>query len=135
VRFIAAPPKIAERIMLRTHGLTHISLAVRNLELTLQFYVKVFGVREYFRDRTSIQVQGPGPHDVIAFEHKPESAGVAGGITHFGFRLLNPTDIDAAIAEVEGAGGKVLRRGEFAPGFPYAYIADPDGYEIELWYE
>jgi predicted enzyme related to lactoylglutathione lyase len=48
---------------------------------------------------------------------------------------LNPADIDAAVAEVDGAGGKVLRRGEFAPGLPYAYVADPDGYEIELWYE
>ncbi|MEK6337093.1 MAG: hypothetical protein AABM67_19395 [Acidobacteriota bacterium] len=27
--------------------------------------------------------------------------------------------------EVERAGGKILRRGEFAPGFPFVYIADP----------
>jgi catechol 2,3-dioxygenase-like lactoylglutathione lyase family enzyme len=44
--------------MLLTHGLTHISLAVRDLERTLKFYVQVFGVREYFRGATSIQVQG-----------------------------------------------------------------------------
>jgi catechol 2,3-dioxygenase-like lactoylglutathione lyase family enzyme len=121
--------------MLRTHGLTHISLAVRDLERTLKFYVQVFGVRESFRDATSIQVQGPGPHDVIAFEHNPGNAGLLGGITHFGFRLQRPSDIDLAIAEVERAGGRVLRRGEFAPGYPYAYVADPDGYEIEIWYE
>ncbi len=121
--------------MLKTHGLTHISLAVRDLERTLQFYVQVFGVREYFRDATSIQVQGPGAHDVIAFEYNPGSAGSPGGIDHFGFRLLSPTDIELAIAEVERAGGKLLRRGEFAPGYPYAYVADPDGYEIEIWYE
>ncbi len=39
------------------------------------------------------------------------------------------------IAEVERAGGRLLRRGEFAPGLPYAYVADPDGYEIEIWFE
>jgi hypothetical protein len=33
------------------------------------------------------------------------------------------------------AGGKLLRRGEFSPGYPNAYIADPDGYELEIWYE
>ena len=44
-------------------------------------------------------------------------------------------DIDRAIAEVERAGGRLLRRGEFAPGLPYAYVADPDGYEIEIWFE
>jgi hypothetical protein len=27
------------------------------------------------------------------------------------------------------------KRGEFAPGFPFAYVADPDGYEIEIWFE
>jgi catechol 2,3-dioxygenase-like lactoylglutathione lyase family enzyme len=121
--------------MLKTHGLTHISLAVRDLERTLKFYVQVFGVREYYRDATSIQVQGPGPHDVIAFERDPDHAGTRGGISHFGFRLQNPADIESAIVEVELAGGTILRRGEFAPGYPYAYVADPDGYEIELWYE
>jgi catechol 2,3-dioxygenase-like lactoylglutathione lyase family enzyme len=121
--------------MFQSHGLTHISLAVRDLERTLQFYTQVFGVREYFRDATSIQVQGPGPHDVIAFEQNNNIAGALGGITHFGFRLRNPSDIDLAVAEVQRAGGTVLRRGEFAPGYPYVYVADPDGYEIEIWYE
>jgi catechol 2,3-dioxygenase-like lactoylglutathione lyase family enzyme len=32
-------------------------------------------------------------------------------------------------------GGTLLRRGQFAPGFPFAYVADPDGYEIEIWFE
>ena len=121
--------------MLKTHGLSHIGLAVRDLERTLQFYVQVFGVREYFRDATSIQVQGPGPHEVIAFERNLDSARSAGGISHFGFRLLSPADIDVAVAEVERAGGKLLRRGEFAPGYPFAYVSDPNGYEIETWYE
>ena len=65
----------------------------------------------------------------------PTTAGLSGGIAHFGFRLVDPDDIDRAIAEVERAGGRLLRRGEFAPGLPYAYVADPDGYEIEIWFE
>ncbi|HJZ79486.1 MAG TPA: VOC family protein [Pyrinomonadaceae bacterium] len=121
--------------MIKTHGLTHIALAVRDPDRSLQFYKEVFGVREYFRDDSQIQVQGPGLHDIIVFEKAAAKAGVAGGIAHFGFRLTTPDDIDAAVAEVERAGGKVLRRGEFAPGFPYAFVADPDGYEIEIWFE
>ena len=31
--------------------------------------------------------------------------------------------------------GRLLRRGEFAPGVPYAYVADPHGYELEIWFE
>jgi catechol 2,3-dioxygenase-like lactoylglutathione lyase family enzyme len=121
--------------MIKTHGLTHISLRVRDLERSLRFYSQVFGVREYYRDDESVQVLGPGPHDVIAFERQPDGAGKTGGITHFGFRLTRPQDIDAAVREVERAGGTVLRRGEFSPGFPYAYVHDPDGYEIEIWFE
>ena len=121
--------------MIRTHGLTHINLAVRDLERSLRFYTEVFGVKEYYRDEGSIQVQGPGPHDVIAFELDAEAAGRTAGISHFGFRLVDAGDIDAAVEAAAIAGGRLLRRGEFAPGLPFAYVADPDGYEIELWYE
>jgi catechol 2,3-dioxygenase-like lactoylglutathione lyase family enzyme len=121
--------------MVRTLGLTHVNLAVRDPERSLRFYEAVFGVREYFRDEASIQAQGPGPHDVIAFERNPDAAGKLGGLSHFGFRLVDAMDIDTAVREVELAGGRLLRRGEFAPGFPFAYVADPDGYEIEIWFE
>lgn len=121
--------------MVKTYGLTHISLTVRDPERSLRFYEQVFGVREYYRDEHSIQALGPGPHDVMAFEASRKDAGVRGGIDHFGFRLTDPNDIDVAVREVERAGGKIDRRGEFKPGFPYAYALDPDGYEIEIWYE
>jgi catechol 2,3-dioxygenase-like lactoylglutathione lyase family enzyme len=120
--------------MIKTHGLTHISLAVKDPERSLRFYQAVFGVREYYRDDSSIQVLGPGEYDVIAFD-KSADAGKAGGIAHFGFRLTKPGDINKAVEEVKRAGGKILRQGEFSPGFPYVYVHDPDGYEIEIWYE
>ena len=121
--------------MVKTRGLTHISLSVRDPERSLAFYSAVFGVREYYRDDEQIQVLGPGRYDVIAFEKAPRLAGKTGGISHFGFRLIKPEDIEAAVSEATKAGGQILRRGEFSPGFPYAYIADPDGYEIEIWFE
>lgn len=120
--------------MIKTHGLTHISLSVRDPERSLAFYELLFGVREYHRDENGIQARGPGPHDVIAFERRP-SHGEAGGIDHFGFRLTDPADAEDAIRQAEAAGARILRRGEFKPGFPYVYIADPDGYTIEIWFE
>jgi lactoylglutathione lyase len=121
--------------MVETHGLSHISLAVRDPARSLRFYTDVFGVREYYRDEAQIQAQGPGLHDVMAFEKAETNVGVVGGISHFGFRLTRASDIDPAVIEVERAGGRLLRRGEFAPGFPFAYVTDPDGYEIEIWFE
>lgn len=121
--------------MVKTYGLTHISLTVRDPERSLRFYGQVFGVKEYYRDEGVIQALGPGKHDVMAFDRGRKNAGKRGGIDHFGFRLIDPADIDKAVAEVERAGGKLLRRGEFSPGFPYAFVEDPDGYEIEIWFE
>ena len=121
--------------MVQTHGLTHINLAVRDLGRALRFYEQVFGLREYGRGDGFVHTQAAGRHDIVTFVEDPTTAGLSGGIAHFGFRLVDTDDIDRAIAEVERAGGRLLRRGEFAPGLPYAYVADPDGYEIEIWFE
>lgn len=120
--------------MIKTHGLNHISLSVKNPEASLAFYTALLGVQEYFRDENSIQALGPGKHDVLVFERRPDH-GLRGGVHHFGFRLTSPDDIDLAIAEAKSAGGRVLRHGEHCPGEPFVYVADPDGYEIEIWYE
>jgi catechol 2,3-dioxygenase-like lactoylglutathione lyase family enzyme len=129
------PPQRRGPSWVRTHGLSHINLAVRDPERSLAFYSQVFGVKEYYRDGSQVQVQGPGLHDVLAFERNPRAAGKPGGIGHFGFRLLDPADIDAAVDAARKAGGRLLRRGSFGPGLPFAYLADPDGYEIEIWFE
>jgi catechol 2,3-dioxygenase-like lactoylglutathione lyase family enzyme len=118
-----------------TYGLTHLNLAVSDLERSRRFYERAFGAREYWRDARSVQLRGPGPHDVLALELDPANAGKSGGIGHFGFRLMAPEDIGHAMEAVKAAGGTVIRHGEFQPGEPYAYVKDPDGYEIELWYE
>ncbi len=119
---------------INTYGLTHLALDVADPEVSLAFYSQLFGVREYFRDENSIQVLGPGEHDVIAFV-RSDGAGVVGGVNHFGFRLKDPNDIHDAIIAAKSAGATILRHGEFAPGIPYMFIADPDGYEIEVWFE
>ena len=109
-------------------------MKVADPERSLRFYRGVFGVEEYFRDANSIQVKGPGPFDVIAFEAATSGVGVPGGIAHFGFRLTTPSDIDAAVAESLAAGGRLWCAWNLCCA-PSAYIADPDGYEIEIWYE
>jgi catechol 2,3-dioxygenase-like lactoylglutathione lyase family enzyme len=121
--------------MINSHGLTHIALAVRDPDVSAHFYAQVFGMEEYFRDELSIHVRRPPGHAAITFVRDPSLAGRSGGILHFGFRLHAPGEIEVAAHELEKAGGKILRQGEFAPGFPYLFATDPDGYEIEVWYE
>jgi catechol 2,3-dioxygenase-like lactoylglutathione lyase family enzyme len=122
--------------MIRTWGLTHIALAVADLDRASRFYRDVFGAVEVYRHPNFLQVQLPGTRDVIVFELRdPEKVGRSGGIAHFGFRLRDPSDADAAATAVESAGGTVTSKGEFCPGEPYVYASDPDGYEIEIWFE
>lgn len=121
--------------MIRTYGLTHIALNVSDAERSLSFYQQVLGVIPVYRQDGFIQAQTPGSRDVIVFEEGGKSQGQSGGVAHFGFRLVDPADIDAAVSAVEQAGGRVLSRGQFCPGEPYVFFADPDGYEVELWHE
>jgi catechol 2,3-dioxygenase-like lactoylglutathione lyase family enzyme len=121
--------------MVRTFGLTHIALAVADMERAFRFYERVFGVVAVYRGDDFIQAQTTGAHDAIVFERKPVRPASNAGISHFGFRLQNPADIENAIASVQEAGGTILSQGEFCPGEPYVYFRDPDGYEVEIWYE
>jgi catechol 2,3-dioxygenase-like lactoylglutathione lyase family enzyme len=122
--------------MIPTQGLTHLHLVVKDLERSLRFYQGAFGMQERFRAGPKmVFLNTPGSKDVITLNEDPEReslAGVNGGVAHFGFGLSEAADLDAAITEVEAAGGKLLRRGEHGPGIPFAYVEDPDGYVIEL---
>jgi catechol 2,3-dioxygenase-like lactoylglutathione lyase family enzyme len=121
--------------MIKTHGLTHLALTVSDLERSFQFYHDVFGMLAVYREKTFVQAQTPGARDILVLEEGTENVGRSGGIKHFGFRLTDARDIDRAAASIERAGGKIKRRGEFAPGEPYVFFTDPDGYEVEVWYE
>jgi catechol 2,3-dioxygenase-like lactoylglutathione lyase family enzyme len=120
--------------MIATEGLTHIQLTVRDLDRSLDFHQGVFGMTEMFRDgHDMVILRTPGARDTVtlhAVPMRPEP--VVGGVAHFGFRLKDAAQLDAAIAEVEAAGGTLLEQGDHGPGNRYAYVADPDGYLIEL---
>ena len=121
--------------MIKTFGLTHVAVAVRDVNRASKFYRAVFGAIEVYKNDAFVQLQTPGSRDVLVFEKKPKLAGKAGGIAHFGFRLQNPKDIHAAARAVKRAGGRIKKKGEFVPGEPYLFATDPDGYEIEIWFE
>ena len=107
---------------MKTYGLTHVALAVRDVKRSFKFYQQVLGIASVYEGDDSIQAQTPGTRDVLVFERSPKRAGKTGGIAHFGFRLVKPVAVSAIVRKVQRAGGKVLRKGEFAPGLPYAQL-------------
>jgi catechol 2,3-dioxygenase-like lactoylglutathione lyase family enzyme len=122
--------------MVKTKGLYHLHLHVADLERSLRFYQQAFGMKELFRDGPSmVFLQTPGSSDLLTLNADPDEARKAGqpaGIDHFGFELAPGESLDAAIAAVEKAGGKLIRRNGPDEWRQYAYFHDPDGYTIEL---
>ena len=119
----------------KTYGLTHIAIAVKDLNETLRFYQKVFEVKVMYHKDDFLQVTTPGANDIIVFEKKKADYGKTGAIAHFGFRLRKAEDIDEMAKRIKSAGGTIIDKGEFVPGEPYIFFKDPDGYEVEICYE
>ena len=131
----ALPASAVPTSAVPTHGLTHVALAVRDPIRSLAFYGAVLGVVPVYRERDFIQAQTPGSRDVLVFERDETKAGRPGGVAHFGFRLQTPDDMPRALEAIRAAGGEIRDHGEFVPGEPYVFFIDPDGYEVEIWYE
>jgi len=120
----------------KTYGLTHLAIAVSNVEQTMKFYQLVFDMQIMYHEKGFVQMTTPGCNDILVFEEKADrTIGQTGGIAHFGFRLKNPADINEVINKIILAGGEIMDKGEFVPGSPYVFFKDPDGYEVEVWYE
>jgi len=120
-------------------GIRHVHLLVADHARSTAFYAGAFGMEEQFRDGDIVFMGTPGGGDSLALhlavtDDERNRVGRQGGFEHFGIHLpdRSPTAIDQAIELVLEAGGRLLDRGEHAPGVPYAYVADVDGYAIEV---
>jgi catechol 2,3-dioxygenase-like lactoylglutathione lyase family enzyme len=120
-------------------GIRHVHLLVADQDRSIAFYREAFGMEERFRDGPIVFLGTPDGGDSLALHLATSEAergrvGQQGGWEHFGIHLpdRSPDGIDAAVQRVEAAGGRLLDRGEHAPGIGYAYVADPEGYAIEI---
>jgi catechol 2,3-dioxygenase-like lactoylglutathione lyase family enzyme len=120
--------------MIKSRGLNHINLNVSDVRRSLRFYQEAFGLEvRFWEGQRMVFLGSPGGGDLITLCEVDENQPIgSGGVSHFGFGLVGMTAVDEIVRQVERAGGKLLRRGEHAPGVPYVYFADPDGYVIEI---
>ena len=130
----------------RTYGLAHVALNVADTQASFRFYQQLLGARmlgplegredDDLSEQEWIEFGIPGAHDVITLRRADGAVtGATGELEHFGFRLIDDEDPDEVAARVEDAGGTILGKGRFSNGCPFVFARDPDGYEIELWYE
>ena len=120
-------------------GIRHVHLLVAEHDRAIAFYRDVFGMEECFRDGPIVFLGTPDGGDSLALhlattDDERERIGQQGGWEHFGIHLPDRSaeGVEAAVQRVKEAGGELLGRGEHAPGVPYAYVTDLDGYAIEI---
>jgi predicted enzyme related to lactoylglutathione lyase len=103
---------------------------VRDLEKAVSFYGDAFELKEVFRSEQIVFMGIPGTDTAVGILNDPATAG--SGPQNVGFHIDHAIQLDDAIRDVEQAGGKVVERGEHAPGVPFARIADPDGNILKI---
>ena len=119
----------------------HTMLRVGDLQRSIDFYTKGFGMKELRRrdvpdGKYTLAFVGYGDeadHTVIEFTHNWDTDRYEIG-SGFGHIALGVDDVYAACAELRGKGARIVR--EPGPmkhgGSEIAFIEDPDGYRIEL---
>ena len=137
--------------MVNSKGIFHTHLVVKDLERSLRFYSGLFGMKDIgFKDGDLVFLSTPGQQDLLALnpqgtggypdgcalevEREQGLAGVQGGMSHFGIMLASRKDFEAVIAATPDFGGRLVSHCEHGGVVSHAYIADPDGYVVEIQY-
>jgi catechol 2,3-dioxygenase-like lactoylglutathione lyase family enzyme len=122
-------------------GLTHVALPVRDVEASLEFYERFADMVVVHRrrdDQTGQQViwvsDRTRPFVIVLIEQEGPG-GVLTGFSHLGVGCESREEIERRTALARQEGRTV--RGPFDSGPPvgyWAFIADPDGNNLELSY-
>jgi catechol 2,3-dioxygenase-like lactoylglutathione lyase family enzyme len=125
--------------MFQTYGLSHLQISVGDLERSGRFYKELFGMNEVRRFPECVMLQTPGAHEILtinASSEGKENVGKMGGVAHFGFRLIEPVEMSKIQKAITQLGGKPISEGgSIEKGRLYAIATDPDGYEVEVFWE
>jgi catechol 2,3-dioxygenase-like lactoylglutathione lyase family enzyme len=119
--------------------LDHIGLQVRDVEASLEFYLRAFaaiGMREAMRFpyRDTITVGLAGPDGVPVFWLGPPTGDETREL-HVAFRAADRAAVDAVHQAAVAAGTEVLHAPrewpEYHPGYYAVFLRDPDGHNVE----
>ena len=121
--------------------LLHTMLRVGNLKQSIKFYTEILGMsllrqKDYPEGRFSLAFLSYGDeknHTALELTHNwdTDSYNLGDG---FGHLAIEVSDVYEAAEKIRQAGGKIIREaGPMNAGKTIiAFVADPDGYQIEL---
>ena len=118
--------------------LGHLSLGVRDLARSIEFYDSCLAPLGYGRVWTSAKAAGfgeAGGGDKLALFARPDDARAPGPGFHLAFDAPNRPAVDAFHAAAIGSGGSDAGppglRPRYGPTYYAAFVTDPDGHKLE----
>ena len=118
--------------MIRTNGLNHLALPVREPEQSARFYATLFNMEIVSSSAEIAFVKTSGGSDLIAFNRADGPAESSRGSFHFGF-IVSPAQFDAALQTIEAQGIKKVSDAGRRDIGRYIFIEDHDGYTVEIF--
>ncbi len=109
------------------HQIDYIEFSVLDLAASKAFYAAAFGWSFTDYGPTYSGIQKPGGGEIGGFE-QVEEVTVGGPLV-----VLYSSDLEASLAGVEAAGGKILKPIFSFPGGRRFRFADPSGNELAVW--
>ncbi|MBM2616692.1 VOC family protein [Actinoplanes sp. LDG1-06] len=113
------------------HGIDYIEITVGDLAEAKRFYASAFGwqFNDYGPEYAGIRRQGDASGESGGLR-AGEPVGVGGPLV-----LLFSSDLDASVASVRAAGGRVVEGPYEFPGGRRFHFTDPSGNELGVWAE
>lgn len=111
------------------HAIDYVEITVTDLDRARAFYAAAFGWQftDYGPEYAGIRwSDGEGEVGGLAVGHP---TGSGGGV----LVLLYSADLEASVAAVESAGGRVVELPYAFPGGRRFYFQDPDGNRLGVW--
>ena len=118
--------------MIKTHGLTHIALAVKNAKRSFEFYRQVFGVIKVYDENGWGQAQTPGAHDILVFDEIAPRPGKAAVSRILAFVLSTLRKLMLLPKQSGRRTERFWTRASFVRANPYLFFKDLDGYGVEI---
>ena len=109
--------------------LSHLSLGVTDLDIVHAFYRDVMGLTT---ERKGDTVLVRWPDFLFILEAAPPTERSK---FHFGFRVETPGEVDKWYERFKASGTRILAGPSNRDGDRALFVADPDNYTIEIFYE
>ncbi len=115
----------------RALGISHLALHVSNLDKSRRFYTEVFGMKEAFHE--------PGEaflwcgEDLLAL-HESGQGRIYPDAFHFGFKVRSRRQVEAW-RDWLVKNDIIIEKEHDVEEYKGVRVRDPDGYEIEVFYE